>query len=71
VAAQKNGIQVSTRPTYREKFAEYLMKAIRYRDDGVPDGVLPEWRVITTPGWHDGAYVLPDGSIISANPSLI
>lgn len=65
---QKNGIQVSTRPTYREKFAEYLMKAIRYRDDGVPDGVLPEWRVITTPGWHDGAYVLPDGSIISANP---
>ncbi|CAB5587824.1 TPA: DUF927 domain-containing protein [Escherichia coli] len=66
---QKNGIQVSTKSAYREKFAEYLMKAICYRDDGVPDGVLPEWRVLTTTGWHGDAYVMPDGSIISAKPA--
>lgn len=62
---QKHGIAPVSNKTFRGLLAEYLMGGTLYDDQGVPCGLLPEWRVITSSGWDGDIYVLADGTMIA------
>ncbi|WP_338803120.1 DUF927 domain-containing protein [Xenorhabdus griffiniae] len=53
--AMKNaGLLVTTKPALRQTLSDWLLR----RDFG------EEWSITRKSGWHKGAYIMPDGSII-------
>ncbi|MCT9846755.1 DUF927 domain-containing protein [Leclercia adecarboxylata ATCC 23216 = NBRC 102595] len=52
-------------PKHYETFSRYLAGSSLYDTDGIDCGHLPSWVVMTKPGWHNGAFILPNGDIIN------
>lgn len=53
-ALKKKGLKVTTKATLRNELADYLQN----------HGDRTLWAVTNTTGWHNGAYILPNGEII-------
>lgn len=49
-----HGLNVTTNGKYRAILADWMQLS----------GSHEEWQLSTTTGWHFGAYIMPDGSII-------
>ncbi|HHO0430850.1 DUF927 domain-containing protein [Klebsiella pneumoniae] len=48
------GVNVTTKSTFRAILADWLQQSGTHR----------EWIITHTTGWHDGAYVMPDGEVV-------
>lgn len=48
------GVNVTTKNTFRAILADWLQQS----------GTGHEWRISHTSGWHQGAYIMPDGEVI-------
>lgn len=53
-ALKKKGLKITTKTTLRNELADYLQN----------NGERTLWTVTNTTGWHNGAYILPNGEII-------
>lgn len=53
-ALKNSGVSVTTKPALRAILADWLQRS----------GNGKEWQISHTTGWHNGAYIMPDGEVI-------
>ncbi|EMX2992341.1 DUF927 domain-containing protein [Escherichia coli] len=51
---KNGGVSVTTKPSLRAILADWLQRT----------GSGKEWQISHTTGWHNGAYIMPDGDVI-------
>lgn len=56
-----HGLNVTTNGKYRAILADWMQLS----------GNHEEWQLSTTTGWHFGAYIMPDGSVIGESEKPI
>ncbi|EOQ44615.1 DUF927 domain-containing protein (plasmid) [Citrobacter freundii] len=61
------GAQPTQQKGLRPWLAEYLQSSIAYDENGNIAGELPEWQIVNNPGWLNGAFVMPDCTLLSSD----